>query len=48
MELFDKLLIFRIFAIFKADELPLNIKRFCSNFPQSVFSSNRTILKGET
>jgi len=35
------------FVNFKAYELPLNIKRFCSNFPQSVFSSNGTILRGE-
>jgi len=33
MELLDKLLIFHFFVNFKAYELPLNIKRFCSNFP---------------
>ena len=36
------------FVNFKADELPLNIKRFYSNFPRSVFLSNGTILGGET
>ena len=39
---------FSFFVNFKAYELPLNIKGFCSNFPQSVFSSNGTILRGET
>ena len=39
---------FTFFVNFKAYELPLNNKRFCSNFSQSVFSSNGTILRGET
>jgi len=39
---------FTFFVNFKAYELPSNIKQFCSNFPQSVFSSNGTILRGET
>jgi len=37
MEILDELFIFRIFVNFKAYELPLNIKRFFSNFLQSVF-----------
>jgi len=36
------------FVNFKAYKLPLNIKRFRLNIPQSVFSSNGTILRGET
>jgi len=48
MELLDKLFFFTFFVNFKAYELPLNIKRVRSNFPQSVFSSNGTILRGET
>jgi len=37
-----------LFVNFKAFELPLNIKRFCLNVSQSVFSSNGTILRGGT
>ena len=37
-----------IFLIFKVIELPLNFKIYCLNFPQSVFSSNGTHLRGET
>jgi len=36
------------FVNFNAYELTLNIKRLRENFPQSVFSSNGTILRGET
>ena len=48
MDFFDKLLIFAFCVNFKAYELPLNIERFSSNFPQSVFLSNGTILRCKT
>jgi len=39
---------FANFVIFKEIELPLNIKNYCSNFPQSVFSANGTNLRINT